>query len=86
MAGFHGTVRPLDMVTSAREHRLTLPCEKRTRVGGRTRMAYLARTALRIDTVRVLLAVGADVPLSLANKAFGVGEATVLLLWLCAGS
>lgn len=79
-------MRPLDKVASAEEYRETLPYEKRPRVDGRTRMiSYLARTALGIDAVRILLAVSTDVPLLLTNKASGVGEAAVLLLWLCAG-
>ena len=45
-------------------------------------MSHLAESTLRVNPVRVLLAVRADVPLPLADEAHGVGQAPVLLLGL----
>lgn len=45
-------------------------------------LSHLAETTLGVNPVRVLLAVGADVPLPLADEARGVGEAPVPLLGL----
>lgn len=42
--------------------------------------AHLAKAALGVHAVRVLLAVRADVSLRLADEARGVGQASVLLL------